>query len=255
MSSKAKRARRLQEKATRRGETDTYYALDQKIAFTPREFEPLTLAQEGVFRNFSRKHMFLYGYAGTGKTFLALYLALKELFSPHTPYKKIVIIRSLVQTREMGHMPGNDKEKMKYYEAPYMPICGQIFGRADAYAVLKQKGFIEFISTSFIRGITLDDCIVIVDEIQNCNEHECNSLITRVGNNCKIVFCGDLRQNDLNKRKEFSGLADFMKIIREMNQFDFIEFHEEDIVRSDLVKNYIITKTRLEDSGVIRANL
>jgi phosphate starvation-inducible PhoH-like protein len=228
-----------------------HYALEQKLSLEIKEMSPLTANQDRVFKSFYRKHQFLHGLAGTGKSFIAIYLALKEIFSSHSPYKKLVIVRSNVQTRENGHMPGNDKEKNKYFEIPYIPICNEIMGRGDAYMLLKQKGLIEFITTTFIRGITLNNCIVLVDECQNMNAHELHSVITRVGNNCKIVFAGDVRQTDLNKRKEVSGLADFMKIIQHMNCFEFVEFVEEDIVRSGFVKSYILTKNRLEDSDQI----
>lgn len=231
------------------------YALESKLNLELKEIQPITKNQELAFNAFRNKHMFLHGLAGTGKSFIAVYLALREIFSQYTPYKKLVIVRSLVQTREMGHMPGNDKEKMKYYESPYIPITSEILNRGDAYPLLKQKGIIEFMSTSFIRGITLNDAIVLVEECQNMTAGELNSIITRIGQNCKIIFAGDIKQTDLNKRKEVSGLSDFIKIIRKMNCFEFIEFKESDIVRSELVKSYIVTKNKLEDTGEIRVNI
>ena len=244
MSSKSRRKQRLENKQ--------YYALDNKLNLNLSEFSPLTKNQEVAFKTFGKKHLFLHGLAGTGKTFIGVYLALKEIFNPTTYYKKLIIVRSLVQTRDMGHLPGSDKDKMKIYETPYIPICAEIFNRGDAYTILKQKGFIDFISTSFIRGTTLNNAIVLVDECQNMTKHELDSIITRIGENCKIIFAGDLKQTDLQKHKELSGLRDFMRIIKEMNCFEFIEFKEEDIVRSKFVKDYIITKNRLEDSEVIR---
>jgi phosphate starvation-inducible PhoH-like protein len=246
MSNRAKNKRKLPR------EFPKHYALDNKLSLDIKHFNPLTSNQETVFKQFTRKHLFLHGSAGTGKSFIAIYLALKEIFSSQSPFKKLIIVRSLVQTRDMGHLPGSDKDKMKVYEAPYIPICAELFGRSDAYTVLKQKGIIEFMSTSFIRGITLEDSIVLVDECQNLTSHEMHSVMTRIGNYCKIVFAGDIRQTDLNKRKEYSGICDFIKIIQQMNCFEFIEFNEDDIVRSQLVKNYIITKNRLEDDGTIK---
>lgn len=236
----------------RNSDNQKHYALENKFNLDLKHINPLTANQERVFRSFSKKHQFLHGLAGTGKSFIAINLALREIFSATSPYKKLIIVRSLVQTRDMGHLPGNTADKMKAYESPYMPICAELFGRGDAYAVLKQKGVIEFMSTSFVRGITLNDAIVLVDECQNMSAHELNSIITRVGTNCKIVFAGDLKQTDLDRRKEMSGLADFIKIIQSMNCFEFTEFQEEDIVRSALVKSYIIAKNRLEDNGTIR---
>lgn len=236
-------------------EKQKHYALDNKLSLEIKQINPLTENQERVFRSFNKKHQFLHGLAGTGKSFIAIYLALKEIFSSSSPYKKLVIVRSLVQTRDMGHLPGNTNDKMKAYESPYMPICAELFGRGDAYSVLKQKGIIDFMSTSFVRGITLNNAVVLVDECQNLSMHELNSIITRVGTNCKIVFAGDLKQSDLDKRKELSGLADFIKIIQSMNCFEFTEFVEEDIVRSALVKAYIIAKNRLEDNNTIKVAL
>lgn len=236
-------------------EQQNHYALDNKLNLNIKSFSPLTHNQEIVFKNFIRKHLFLHGSAGTGKSFIAIYLALREIFSSQSPFKKLIIVRSLVQTREMGHLPGSDKDKMKVYEAPYHPICAELFNRGDAYTLLKQKGIIEFMSTSFIRGITLNDSIVLVDECQNLNANEMHSIMTRVGNHCKIVFAGDIRQTDLNKRKELSGISDFITIISRMNCFEFVEFDEDDIVRSALVKNYIITKNKLEDEGLIQVSI
>lgn len=231
--------------------TEKQNALENKLSLELKDFTPLTKNQDLVFRNFSRKHLFLHGLAGTGKSFLAIYLALRDIFSSQTPYKKLIIVRSVVQTRDMGHLPGSDKDKMKAFELPYQAICSEILGRGDAYSVLKQKGIVEFMSTSFIRGITLNDAIVLVDECQNLTGHEMHSVMTRVGNDTKIIFAGDIKQIDLKKRNELSGIADFIKIIQNMNCFEFIEFGENDIVRSALVKNYIITKNRLEDQNVI----
>ena len=188
----------------------------------------------------------LHGIAGTGKSFLSLYFALNQVLSDNSPYKKIVIVRSVVPTRDMGHLPGNDKQKTKVYEAPYYAICSELFGRGDAYEYLKSKNIIDFISTSFIRGITLNDCIVIVDEIANCSGHELDSVITRIGKNCRIMFCGDFRQSDFTRENEKMGLKNFINIVKRMKQFEFIDFQREDIVRSSIVKSYIIEKDRLD---------
>jgi len=146
----------------------------------------------------------------------------------------------------MGFLPGNNKEKTKVYEAPYLAIFSELFGRGDAYEYLKQKGIVDFISTSFIRGTTLNDCIIVVDEIANMTLHELDSVITRVGKNCKIIFCGDFRQSDFTKEHEKNGLIDFMRIINKMKSFEFIDFTEQDIVRSAMVKEYIIAKDKLK---------
>lgn len=214
---------------------------------------PLTQNQSQVFEDFDHNYnLFLYGYAGTGKSFIGLYLALDDVLDTSQRYNKVVIIRSVVPTRDMGFLPGNSKEKAKEYEAPYTEICSELFGRADAYSILKQKGVVEFISTSFVRGITLRNCIVVVDEIQNMTAGELNSIITRIGDNCKIIFCGDLRQCDLKPYRETSGISDFIQIIHSMKSFSFTEFQIEDIVRSNTVREYIIARYKLEDAGAIK---
>jgi phosphate starvation-inducible protein PhoH len=190
------------------------------------------------------KNVVLHGVAGTGKTFISLYLALKEITDRTSTKKRIIIIRSVVPTREMGFLPGNDKEKTKVYEAPYRAICEELFGRGDAYEILKTRRTIDFLSTSFVRGTTLNDAIVIVDEVQNMTFHELDSVITRIGRNCQLILCGDFRQGDLQGREK-SGIIDIMKILDRVRGFSHVEFLEEDIVRSGFVKNYIIEKTRL----------
>jgi phosphate starvation-inducible protein PhoH len=176
-----------------------------------------------------------------------MYLALNEVITnPDSSYDRVIIVRSVVPTRDMGFLPGNSKEKAKVYEAPYYAICTELFGRGDAYEILKNKGQVDFISTSFIRGITLNNTIIIVDEIANMTLHELDSVITRVGKNCRIVFCGDFRQSDFTFDRDKHGLHDFMKIIQRMKSFTFIDFNEQDIVRSSMVKDYIIQKERLK---------
>ena len=218
-----------------------------KLNFKLKHFEPLTDNQRRTFEYYDKeKNIMLHGIAGTGKSFISCYLGMKQLLDGDTRYKRLVIVRSVVPTRDMGFLPGNSKEKTKVYEAPYQAIFTELFGRGDAYEYLKQRGIVEFISTSFIRGITLNDCIVVVDEIANMTLHELDSVITRIGKNCKIMFCGDFRQSDFTKDQERSGLIEFMKIINRMKSFEFVEFEENDIVRSNIVKEYIITKTRLK---------
>jgi phosphate starvation-inducible protein PhoH len=219
----------------------------EKINFTLKNFEPLTQNQKLSFEAYSQgKNLMLHGIAGTGKSFISLYLSLRQILTENSQYKKVVVVRSVVPTRDMGFLPGNSKEKTKVYEAPYYSICAELFGRGDSYEYFKQKGLIDFVSTSFIRGITLNDCIIVVDEIANMTLHELDSVITRVGKNCKIIFCGDFRQSDFTKDQDKNGLRDFMTIIQRMKSFTFIDFNENDIVRSSLVKDYIIQKDRLK---------
>lgn len=214
--------------------------------FNLKHINPLTENQRIAFDAFDDgKHLMLHGMAGTGKTFIALGKALEALIENKGVQKKIYIVRSVVPTRDMGFLPGNQKEKMKVYEAPYYAICTELFGRSDAYEVLKQKNAIEFISTSFVRGITMNDCYVIVDEVNNMTFHELDSVITRIGKGCRVLFCGDFRQSDLTKDQERNGLKDFMRVLSRLNDFVHVDFLEQDIVRSKLVKEYIIARQKL----------
>jgi phosphate starvation-inducible PhoH-like protein/PhoH-like ATPase len=209
------------------------------------KIKPITKNQVRTFIEYADdKHLLLSGSAGTGKTFISLYLATNEILSNNSTKDKLVIVRSVVPTRDMGFLPGNQKEKQKAYEAPYYRIYSELFRRGDAYECLKGRGKVDFITTSFIRGITINDSIVVVDECQNLNYHELDSIITRVGNNCKIIFCGDFRQSDFERDNERKGFVDFMKIIESIRDFSSIAFTESDIVRSDLVRDYIIAKQR-----------
>lgn len=214
--------------------------------FNLKNITPLTENQRIAFDAFDDgKHLMLHGMAGTGKTFLALSKSIDALMSNKGVQNKIYIVRSVVPTRDMGFLPGNQKEKMKVYEAPYYAICTELFDRSDAYEILKQKNAIEFISTSFIRGITMNNCYVIVDEVNNMTFHELDSVITRIGKGCRVLFCGDFRQSDLTKEQERNGLKDFMKVISKLNDFVHVDFLEQDIVRSKLVKEYIIARQKL----------
>ena len=206
------------------------------------EVEPLTQNQVKAFE--SEKNLVLHGVAGTGKTFVATYLALDDMSKGY--YRQLVIIRSAVPTRDMGFLPGSDKEKSAVYEEPYKDIAVELFQRGDAYDILKQKGLVHFMTTSFIRGITLNNSVIFIDECQNMTFHELDSIITRVGRDCRIIFSGDFRQDDFhNKRGEQSGLSDFLNILEATGRFDMVDFKVKDIVRSDLVKDYIIAKHEL----------
>ena len=214
--------------------------------FSLRKVNPLTYNQEKTFKAYDEgKHLMLHGVAGTGKTFISMYLALQEILKQNSYYNKIVVIRSVVPSRDMGFLPGSAKDKAKVYEEPYREICDDLFGRGDGYDILRMKGLVEFATTSFLRGVTFRDAIVIVDEFQNMNLAELDTVITRIGENCKIIFCGDIRQCDFIKKEEKQGMMTFMKIVDKMNLFDKIEFDVDDIVRSALVKNYIISKLQV----------
>ena len=206
---------------------------------------PLTETQRNVIAAYNEgQHLVLHGVAGTGKTFLSMYLALNEVLTTED-VDKVYIIRSVVPTRDMGFLPGNARQKAAVYEAPYSAIATELFGRGDAYDILKNKNNVEFLSTSFIRGTTFRNCIIIADEINNMTFHELDSLITRVGNNCRIIFCGDYRQTDLITTADRNGLQRFMNVLNTIKSFTHIEFGISDIVRSGIVKEYIISKSDL----------
>ena len=213
------------------------------------DIDPLTDNQKRLFESYAAgKHLIAYGCAGTGKTFITLYNALCDVLDERTPYERIYLVRSLVATREIGFLPGTHDDKADIYQIPYKNMVKYMFQMpSDAdfemlYGNLKSQETIKFWSTSFLRGTTLDNAIIIVDEFQNLNFHELDSIITRVGENTKICFCGDASQSDLQKTNERNGIVDFMTVLRKMPSFDIIEFGVEDIVRSGLVKEYIMAK-------------
>ena len=217
-----------------------------------RDIDPLTENQKLLFDSYSKgKNLVAYGAAGTGKTFITLYNALQDVLDPSTPYEKIYIVRSLVATREIGFLPGDHDDKSFLYQIPYKHMVKYMFEMpTDAdfemlYGNLKAQNTIDFWSTSFIRGKTLDKAIIIVDEFQNLNYHELDSIMTRVGSYTKIMFCGDATQTDLIKQNERNGIHDFMRILRIMPSLDIIEFGVEDIVRSGLCKEYLLAKLEL----------
>ena len=214
------------------------------------DVKPLTENQEKLFEDYKKgKNIFAYGAAGTGKTFIALYNALKEVLDEKTPYTKIYIVRSLVSTREIGFLPGDHEDKSALYQIPYKNMVKFMFEMpSDAdfemlYGNLKAQETISFWSTSFIRGTTFDNAILLIDECQNLNFHELDSIITRVGENTRIVFCGDAMQSDLRNTNEKNGIHDFMRILEEMTEdFCLVEMGVNDICRSGLVRNYLIAK-------------
>jgi phosphate starvation-inducible protein PhoH len=197
----------------------------------------------------TEKSQVLLGYPGTGKTFIAMAKAFEDIMNPSNGFRRVVIVRSAVPTRDVGFLPGTLAEKGEVYELPYKAICSELFGRGDAYEVLKKHGTVEFMTTSFIRGITLDNCIIIADEFQNMTAHEADSILTRVGTDCKIMFCGDMLQRDITKYAEKTVEA-LLRVLDKMpGEFNFTRFTEDDIVRSGLVGEYIKAKHKLYPDG------
>ena len=214
--------------------------------------KPVTDSQKIVFDSWkSGQNQFLFGCAGTGKTFVSLYLALQEVFKNETPYDKVIVVRSLIPTREIGFLPGDEEDKAALYQVPYSNMMQFMFEQPNEQAFsmlydrLKAQGSFYFLSTSFLRGLTFDNSIIIVDECQNLNFHELDTIITRVGQDSKIFFCGDFGQSDLTKMNERNGLMDFLQILQEMQEFNCTEFDIGDIVRSGFVRSYLIQKTKL----------
>ena len=214
--------------------------------------KPITDNQKIVFESWKKgQNQFLDGAAGTGNTFCALYLAMQDVMNLQTPYEKVVLVRSLIPTREIGFLPGDEDDKSALYQIPYQNMVQFIFEQPNEqsfnnlYDRLKGQGSLHFLSTSFLRGLTMDNAIIIVDECQNMNFHELDTITTRVGQDAKIVFCGDFDQTDLQKQNEKNGLHDFFRILDEMEEFNCTEFTIGDIVRSGFVRNYLINKIRL----------
>lgn len=243
-----KKERRIQRQSgTEGGGT----AVTDRLNFSLKRITPLTDNQRLTFESYNQdKHLLLVGTAGTGKSFLSVYLGMTDIME-HKSHEKMIIVRSVVPTRDMGFLPGSNKEKSKVYEAPYYSIFSELFGRGDAYEYLKTKNVVEFMTTSFVRGITINDAVIIVDEFQNMTPGELHSVFTRIGKNCRVVFAGDIKQNDLTGKRDQSGFVDFFKVINRMKDFEVIEFTRDDIVRSDLVKQYIIAREDLESVGAV----
>jgi phosphate starvation-inducible protein PhoH len=231
-------------------DTGTRLARKPAPQFNLRTIAPLTINQDLTFKAYeSGSNLMLHGVAGTGKTFISMYLALREILSGNSQYEKIIVIRSVVPSRDMGFLPGGIKDKIKAYEEPYKEICDDLFSNGQGYNILKAKKLVEFTSTSFLRGMTFNKSIIIVDEFQNNSFGEINTVMTRVGENSKIIFCGDIRQSDLKKYEEKDGIRHFIEITKRMGGFDHVEFDQSDIVRSGLVKQYLIESTKYMDEN------
>lgn len=249
MSRNAQRLTRRQQRLAEKGET--------KIAKLPtvrqlnlelKHIQPITDNQVRTFLTFEKgSNLFLHGCAGTGKTFISMYLALKEIENGRSRRHKLVIIRTAQSSKDIGFLPGDEKRKLEVYEAPYKAICAELYHRDDAYEILKQKGLIEFHSTSFLRGTTIDDAIILVDECQNQRYIELRTVLTRTGDHSRVILCGDTKQDDLtsDRYKESSGLVDMMKVFSRMGHMTSIQFEIDDIVRSGFVRDFIIAENEL----------
>ena len=212
-----------------------------------KTIEPLTENQKKAFTGFRKgSHLVLSGAAGTGKTFIGLYLALEAVLQNIKEYQRVVIVRSAVPTRDIGYLPGTLEEKEEAYKLPYKSIINDLFDDGSAWSKLHSTKNIEFMTTSFVRGLTINNAIVIIDEAQNCNYHELCSIITRLGDSCKFIVCGDYLQSDFTRQNEKDGIKLFTTILEHMRHFDVIEFEWKDIVRSNLVRDFLMTKDLVE---------
>ena len=216
------------------------------------DIKPITENQKEVFSSYEKgQNLFLYGVAGTGKTFVALYNALKDVLDPKSPRERVYIVRSLLPTRDIGFLPGDEEDKSYLYQVPYQNMVRFMFKQPDErsfdqlYNNLRNQGTIDFLSTSFLRGVTIDNGVIIVDECQNLNFHELDTIITRVGQDTKIIFAGDIQQTDLTKTNDRNGILDFVNIMQAMKEVDCIEFDLNDIVRSGMLKSYLIEKIKM----------
>ena len=211
------------------------------------EITPITKNQVKAFDSWNEgENLVLAGSAGTGKTFIAMYLALQSSLEQSTPYYKVIVVRSIVATRDMCYLPGTKEEKVEPFEAPYKSICIELFDYDNAaYNKLINSHQMEFITTSFVRGTQLNNAIVIVDEMQNLNFHELDSVITRIGQNCRVIFSGDYHQSDFKDALERDGIQRFLRIVERLKNFSVITFGWDDIVRSGFLRDYIMTKEML----------
>jgi phosphate starvation-inducible PhoH-like protein len=222
----------------------------QKPSLVLKSIKPKTEAQRAFFEAYeSGQNVLAHGVAGTGKSFLGIYLAMREIEEGVTGKKRLVIIRTAVATRDIGFMPGNEKEKIAVFEKPYKSIFTELYNRSDAYDILKKNGKVEFTTTSFMRGDTLRDAIVIYDEVQNGNWVESDTVITRLDNNSRIIVCGDYRQVDLQFERDRQAVHKFLSILDRMRSFTRVEFQVSDVVRGGIVREYIESRIRIEDEA------
>lgn len=210
---------------------------------TLTSIQPLTEHQQQTLHAWREgQHLVLSGDAGTGKTFISLFLALRQVLKKDSEYEQAIVIRSIVPSREVGYLPGSLKEKIGVYEEPYKYICNQLLNRGDGYEILKNKLQLSFQTTSYLRGVTFENCIVVIDEIQNLSYGELATVVTRIGKNCRMIFCGDTNQSDLWRPEEKNGIHHFLNILQRMESVTTVQFTVDDVVRSGFVKEFLFAQ-------------
>jgi phosphate starvation-inducible protein PhoH len=246
MTAKTQRMTKRQQKLAEKGIMK--FPSIQQLHFNLNHIQPITDNQVKTFNAYEQgDNLFLHGCAGTGKTFISIYLALKEIENGRSRRRKLIIIRTAQSSKDIGFLPGTEKQKLEVYEAPYKAICAELYQRGDAYDILKQKGIIEFHSTSFLRGTTIDDSVILIDECQNQRYVELRTVLTRTGDHSRVILCGDTKQDDLTSEryKESSGLHDMMRVFERMGHMKAVQFDIDDIVRSGFVRDFIIAENEL----------
>jgi phosphate starvation-inducible protein PhoH len=250
MSDRSQRLTRRQQRLADKSNSKEYHRVNthRQLHFELKDIRPKTHNQELAFDAYQNgDHLFLLGCAGTGKTFLSLFLALSEIESGRSPRNKIMIIRSPQPAKQIGFLPGDKKEKTSEYETPYRDICAELYHRDDAYDILKTKGIIEFQPTSFLRGTNIPNAIVIFDELQNGTFAEIRTVLTRVADQSRIIMIGDTKQDDLTSKRynEESGIHCTLKVFANMDEnITRVDFDVRDVLRSGFVKSFIIAENK-----------
>jgi len=207
-----------------------------------RRVFPITESQKELYTSYINGYnVCAAGSAGTGKSYLALYLAFDDILNADTQCDHVIIVRSAVPTRNIGFKPGTTEEKLAEYETPYIDICTDLFRRKSTYGDMKKANLLTFVDTSCIRGQTWNDAVVIIEEVENMNFHEINSVMTRIGKNSKVIITGDIKQTDLlSSNKDTSGMVEALRVLERIPSFKTVQFTRNDIVRSGFVRDWII---------------
>ncbi|NBU82906.1 MAG: PhoH family protein [Flavobacteriaceae bacterium] len=179
------------------------------------------------------------GPAGVGKSYIAMKAALDLLSDPSTPYEKIIIVRPAVEAEEkLGSLPGNVEEKLDPYIFPSYYLMNKIIGK-EAREKLKHIDVIEVFALAYMRGMNIDNSILIFEEAQNSTPNQMKLLLTRIGFNSKFFISGDLEQTDRYKDKKHSGLWDAIEKFKDLNDVGVFEFDNQDVVRNPLISKIL----------------